>query len=835
MGGVFERAREFVSRSVIESFFSSPGSYWSKDEFFTLSPLRDDASIGSFCINVNGLFVDHAGGDGGDFIDLVARAHGIGKKEAATKIIQAAGASTSLRNSDIDRERAKRKKLTPVIPIPVEQLGGKNEIKKMLRAHIASSYNRDKYGKADKIYPYRSPEGEIEFFTTRYIKGDGDKQKKTVIPGYYCDRGFFTNGTPPLRRKFWPYGVERLAGNDLPVLIVEGEKCANVKVEGFVVLSWLGGTSRVPQTDWSLLKGRDVVIFPDIDSQTDKSHNYLEPESQPGMKAAIEIKSAISHSQILDIYRYKPMDSDPGGWDIADAEREGINLPELIKGMGFVFGKDDTYDYYELYENFMVDRYGEGNIDQYAGVFFRYNKDKFFWQKIDKNDIRCDLQYWAKNNGTVDLIRAKKGADVNRTINNTMQLIDRHSEYFINNNPFINSGTSPWIHHLSGAIRIDDDGFEFHKREEKGEEYFKKMYPLHCLGYGIDQELYESLDVERDCPAFYHYVKGIVPKQLRDNQSEVDATIGMISQILAYCLSPIKKDEFFFYLTGREGNGKSFFVEMVKHLIGQEFVVERRLSDTDNRFAASDFFGAKVFVEPDMAANKMIPDDFIKSYCGNKSITIENKFESPVKGVKISIAMFIVSNHMIKTTSVEGINRRLILMPFRNEIKNRDKRLMDKIVGTFPHGDESGEMIGETFDERPGILALALRGWVKFVKNGHEFTLPDWITLSKKNWRETSSSAWSFLRERFFDNPEERGEEEFLGKSIYERYVEWCISEGTKKYGKKRFFDEIRKHERVEETQRRGRIYFRIWSGEGDISPSDASQGELYEDIPFSK
>jgi len=110
-----------------------------------------------------------------------------------------------------------------------------------------------------------------------------------------------------------------VAAPDLPVLLVEGEKCADAAAEfaGFTCVTWAGGTNALTLTDFSPLQGRDVLILPDNDA--------------PGMKAAGELGSILAEVgakrvQQLDIVglaRQLGRDAEPA-FDIADAIELGL-------------------------------------------------------------------------------------------------------------------------------------------------------------------------------------------------------------------------------------------------------------------------------------------------------------------------------------------------------------------------------------------------------------------------------------------------------------------------------------------------------------------------------
>jgi len=103
------------------------------------------------------------------------------------------------------------------------------------------------------------------------------------------------------------YGVAELAARPTaPVLIVEGEKCADAArgvLKAYVVLTWAGGSMAVKSADWTPLKARDVIIWPDAD--------------EPGGKAAAQLAEILTNIA-AKVRIITPADQ-PAGWDVADA------------------------------------------------------------------------------------------------------------------------------------------------------------------------------------------------------------------------------------------------------------------------------------------------------------------------------------------------------------------------------------------------------------------------------------------------------------------------------------------------------------------------------------
>lgn len=110
---------------------------------------------------------------------------------------------------------------------------------------------------------------------------------------------------PPAPRPL--YNMEEIKSRpEAPILIVEGEKCADAAklfAPDHVVTTWSNGAAAVRSADWMLLSGRNVIIWPDNDL--------------PGLKAAEQISqilSAICPSiQIIDV------SGQLDKWDAADS------------------------------------------------------------------------------------------------------------------------------------------------------------------------------------------------------------------------------------------------------------------------------------------------------------------------------------------------------------------------------------------------------------------------------------------------------------------------------------------------------------------------------------
>lgn len=261
---VFELTREAIPRnidSLVHTF--CPGGKWKAKagggrEYWACSPLRDDKKPDSFSISDSGLFHDFSSRDEGDLIDLLTKKSGISKLDAAKQILEKCGIRP-------DEPTVKR-------------------------------------------YAYTDADGQVLYYQVRTDNPDG---KKTF--SFTCPDG--RKELPKLKKRPLYKLPEIIKNPEMPVLLVEGEKCAEVPVDGYIVVTWSGGVSSSNKTDFSPLYGRKVILWPDND--------------EPGITAmntiAEELREHGGEVRIITIPAGKPLK-----WDIADARAEGEDLAGII-------------------------------------------------------------------------------------------------------------------------------------------------------------------------------------------------------------------------------------------------------------------------------------------------------------------------------------------------------------------------------------------------------------------------------------------------------------------------------------------------------------------------
>jgi putative DNA primase/helicase len=276
-----------------------------------LCPFHDEKTPSFKVSEAKQIFKCFGCGVGGDVFDFLVE-YGHTLKEAKD-IIQGNSVVqlTAIKKKKIARQQ--KIKWTPIIPAKT-------------KPGQALHY---RYGKPSKMWEYLDEKGDLIGYVCRFDFKQGGKD---VLPYIYAQN---QDGVREWRWMGFPqprpiYGLNLLAADPdkkKTVLIVEGEKTADaglVLLPHVITISWPGGTNVAKLIDWTPLKGRKVLLWPDNDTkqkygQKHPKHGQTKPfAEQPGNKVMFEIADIIRpFVKVLKWIYNEP--TFPHKWDLADA------------------------------------------------------------------------------------------------------------------------------------------------------------------------------------------------------------------------------------------------------------------------------------------------------------------------------------------------------------------------------------------------------------------------------------------------------------------------------------------------------------------------------------
>lgn len=332
--------------------------------------------------NVNmatGQWIDNGGGGGdkgGDLISLYARINNLSNHEAAMQLMDQLGwlaarddqrstvqapAPTPAQSDERPEPEAeegevgprkprkgREPKWRPIVPVP----------KHAPAPRFRFGFKNKKTGDWDEFdavrtWAYRM-NGALLGHVARFERIDsrGELVKDTV-PLTWCENVEDDRGGQRWHWKVWDdprplYVPAEGIVEQLPVVVVEGEKCAEEahRLLGteFTFVSWQGGCKTWAKADWSWLKGLNVFLWPDVDRQHERltkaereagvdpaTKPLLHPHKQPGFMAMMNIGTELQAKQSCQVYLCPVLGlgTTKDGWDIADAIAEGWTADRL--------------------------------------------------------------------------------------------------------------------------------------------------------------------------------------------------------------------------------------------------------------------------------------------------------------------------------------------------------------------------------------------------------------------------------------------------------------------------------------------------------------------------
>jgi RecA-family ATPase len=175
------------------------------------------------------------------------------------------------------------------------------------------------YGVAVQCWIYRDAAQAPLFLVARF---EASGKRKIVLPLTFCRdaKGEGWRYVAPSEPRPL-YGLDRLAAApSATVLIAEGEKAADAAtaiLPGFVAVTSQGGAQAAGKADWTPLRGRDVVIWPD---QDEPGRSYAQAAHD------LILKAGARSVRIVEVPKEWPE-----GWDLADLPPPGVTIETLRK------------------------------------------------------------------------------------------------------------------------------------------------------------------------------------------------------------------------------------------------------------------------------------------------------------------------------------------------------------------------------------------------------------------------------------------------------------------------------------------------------------------------
>jgi putative DNA primase/helicase len=245
-----------------------------------------------------------------------------------------------------------------------------------------------------------------------------------------------------------------------------------------------------------------------------------------------------------------------------------------------------------------------------------------------------------------------------------------------------------------------------------------------------------------------------------------------------------------FILTGTGSNGKSTFLNMLKHMLGRDNVSSLDLKKLGDRFSTVLMFGKLANIGDDISDEFVVDTSIFKKIVTGETIEAEHKGQ-PVFEFEPFVKLFFSANtipRMGKGRDWEAIKRRLIIIPFNAKFSREDPDFVPFI------GDEL---------KRPEaietLIRLGVEGLRRVLEN-REFTRSEKVERELMDYEESNNPLLTFVREcaeeEFFIENAPTGE-------VYHRYAEFCLANNLKPMSRIEFTKSLNRQLNLEVSVRR--------------------------------
>lgn len=652
-----------------------------------------------------GLWTDRATGEGGDVFDLIAAHHGLDAERDFARVLDLA---EDLVGRAPTAPARKRRKETPV----------------------------DDLGPATAKWDYLDAQGRLIAVVYRY---DPPGRKKEFRPWDAKRRKM----TPPEPRPL--YNQPGMI-NAAQVVLVEGEKCAQALIDvGIVATTAMhGANAPVDKTDWSPLKDKAVLIWPDRD--------------KPGWEYATQAAQAILSAGAKSCHILYPPEDAPEGWDAADAIAQGYDVAAFLAHGPRV----QVHDIEDPGEPVIgADESVWGTEDALALAFTRrYHRD---WRYVAAwgRWLVWDGRRW-RNEDTLaatDLIRGVCRQTAVRADNPKVAA------------RLASAGTVGGVERLARADR---------RHAATTDEWDADPWLLNTPGGVVDLKTGRMRPHDRadrmtkittatpggDCPIWRQFID-----EVTGGDVELQA---YLQRMVGYALTGSTQEHALFFLYGTGANGKSVFVNTVATILGDyaanapmDTFMETRSDRHPTDMAG--LRGARFVAAIETEQGRRWAESKVKSLTGGDKISArfmrQDFFEFWPQ-----FKLFVAGNHKPAIRNIdEAMKRRLHLIPFTITVppERRDKHLQQKLLA-----------------ERDGILAWAIEGCLAWQRLGR-LDPPLQVVAATEEYFEAEDALGRWLEERCVREANAKS----LTAELFNDWKQWAEAAGEFVGSQRRFSD----------------------------------------------
>lgn len=304
------------------------------------------------------------------------------------------------------------------------------------------------------------------------------------------------------------------------------------------------------------------------------------------------------------------------------------------------------------------------------------------------------------------------------------------------------SDPPPVVNVLNGEIWLGADGSP-------------ELRP-HSPNTGCRHVLPVCYDADATCP---RYDKAVA--EIFSRAKDPDRLAAVWDEIGGYAIQPSRQGAMITMFVGGGGNGKSKLVETLQKLLGSDAVYAGEIGRLETSpFGIGSLVGKLLFVDDDVSSRTKLPDGILKKLSEAKLVTGERKHKDSFNFVNRAVPMLLCNNIPALADVSPGIQRQLTVLRFDRTFapEEQDPHLFPTIWRT----------------ELPGVLNRFIRGFGRFVQNGHRLSDSKDLERGRRDLLVQANPLATFVKEACIKDEEGR-----IGLSeLYRSFGGWIRENG---------------------------------------------------------
>lgn len=213
-----------------------------------------------------------------------------------------------------------------------------------------------------------------------------------------------------------------------------------------------------------------------------------------------------------------------------------------------------------------------------------------------------------------------------------------------------------------------------------------------------------------------------------------------------------------FLLDGSGRNGKSTYLDVLKHLMGKDNYCSIPLRNLDKPFSVVMADGKLANIVGELEARDVNSEAF-KIAVGGEELTAARKGKDEYQLPFTAKMFFATNNPPVSKDNSEGWYEKLCTIPFRRYIQ--------------PH-ERDASITAKLLKELPGVLNWSLDGLERLKQRGR---LPDILAIDETlaEYRSVNDGVYDWVKEHVAVSEESNS---YVIGNFYQHYSDWCKKEG---------------------------------------------------------